>query len=119
MPNRHARRAAVRTPNQEGRRGTSLGLRRLARQQPLMVVGVGIALGMVLGALLPWGNIDEEFLGEQAGKLKDGALDLASESYEKVKSVAQSTYAAASEVVGVNKNGAGAGEDSLGRSSET
>jgi hypothetical protein len=82
-------------------------------------VGLGIALGMALGALLPWDRIDEEYLGDQAEKLKDGALDLASDGYDKVKSAAQNAYESAAETLGVNKNGSGSGESSRARSSET
>lgn len=115
MPNRHARRAAAHSANHEGTRGTHSGLRRVARQRPLLVVGLGIALGMTLGALLPWDRLDDQF-GDQAAKLKDGALDLASESYDKVKSVAQNTYDTAAETLGVSRDGAGSGESSTGRS---
>ncbi|HEX3942656.1 MAG TPA: hypothetical protein VHW69_01075 [Rhizomicrobium sp.] len=119
MQNRHARRAAKRAARREDGSRTNSGFIGLVRERPLLVVGAGIALGMVLGALLPWDSIDEEFLGDQAEKLKDGALDIASDGYEKVKSAAQSTYNAAAETLGVNNNGSGSGESSTGRSNQT
>lgn len=78
---------------------TSSGIGQLAREQPLLVAGVGFALGVALGALLPLTRAENEMLGDQAERLKDSARDLASESYEKVKSVAQRTYEAASETL--------------------
>jgi hypothetical protein len=111
MPNRHARRPAVRATGEGGRR-TGSGFTRVARERPLLVVGLGIALGMALGALLPWDRMDDEFFGGQATKLKDGALDLASESYERVKSVAQTSYDTAAEMAGVSTDGSGLGESS-------
>jgi len=80
-----------------------------------LVVGLGIGVGMALGALLPWDRIDGEFIGDQAEKLTDGALDFANDSYEKVKSAAQSTYDTAAETLGIKNNGVG--ESSLASSS--
>lgn len=105
MPNRRARRAAAHNENhQSGGRSVS-GLTQFARERPLVVVGLGIFFGMVLGALLPWDAIDEEYLSEQAGKLKDSALDLASDGYDKVKSAAQSAYETANDTLRGGKNG--------------
>jgi ElaB/YqjD/DUF883 family membrane-anchored ribosome-binding protein len=78
---------------------TGSGIGQLAREQPLLVAGVGFALGVALGALLPLTRAENEMLGDQAERLKDSARDLASEGYEKVKSVAQRTYEAASETL--------------------
>jgi ElaB/YqjD/DUF883 family membrane-anchored ribosome-binding protein len=80
-------------------RDSRSGLRQFARERPLLVVGAGVALGMALGALLPWSRIEDDLWGEQAEKLKDGAIELASDGYEKVRSVAQSTYEAATETL--------------------
>ena len=99
MTSRHERRLARRAARNAAAAEAGTGFTRFVRERPLLVVGAGIAIGMTLGALLPWRIVDEEFLGEQADKLKDGALDLATDGYEKVKSVAQSTYAAATETL--------------------
>jgi hypothetical protein len=66
----------------------------------LLLAGLGIFAGMALGALLPWSAIDEELLGERAGRLKDSALDLASDGYDKVKSAAETAYGAVAETLG-------------------
>lgn len=75
--------------------GSSIG--QLAREQPLLVAGIGFALGVALGALLPLTRQENELLGEQASRLKDSASELAMEGYEKAKAVAQRTYEAATE----------------------
>jgi hypothetical protein len=102
MANRGARRAAH---GAGGGSATRSGFTGFMRQRPLLVVGAGVAVGMALGALLPWSRIEDELLGDQAEKLKDGARELASDGYEKAKSVAQRGYRAASEIlVGTESN---------------
>ena len=60
---------------------------------------MGFALGVALGVLLPLSRTENDLLGEQAEKLKDGASQLANEGYDKVKRVAQRTYDAATETL--------------------
>lgn len=91
---RKTSRAASRTANRAGS-----GVGQVAREQPLLVAGVGFALGVALGALLPLTRAENELLGEQAERLKDSARDLASEGYERVKTVAQKSYDAATETL--------------------
>ena len=95
--NEMARRTGRAASQTASRTGSGIG--HLAREQPLLVAGVGFALGVALGALLPLTRTENEMLGEQAERLKDSARDMASEGYEKVKSVAQRTYEAASETL--------------------
>ncbi|HSC20068.1 MAG TPA: DUF3618 domain-containing protein [Rhizomicrobium sp.] len=90
-----ARRTGRAASNTASRTGSGIG--QLAREQPLLVAGVGFAIGVALGALIPLSRMENDMLGEQAEKLKDSAKELASEGYERVKSVAQRTYDAASE----------------------
>jgi ElaB/YqjD/DUF883 family membrane-anchored ribosome-binding protein len=93
--------------------GSSIG--QLAREQPLLVAGVGFALGVALGALLPLTRQENELLGEQASRLKDSASELAMEGYEKAKVVAQKTYDSAME----NLKGSEEGSTSSGQSETT
>jgi ElaB/YqjD/DUF883 family membrane-anchored ribosome-binding protein len=95
--NEMARRTGRAASQTAGRTGSGIG--HLAREQPLLVAGVGFALGVALGALLPLTRTENEMLGDQAERLKDSARDMASEGYEKVKSVAQRTYEAATETL--------------------
>lgn len=90
---------ATRTKRAVSTRATNAGssIGQLAREQPLLVAGVGFALGVALGALLPLTRQENELLGEQASRLKDSASELAMEGYEKAKAVAQKTYDSAVE----------------------
>ncbi|HEY1961392.1 MAG TPA: hypothetical protein VGG69_03150 [Rhizomicrobium sp.] len=92
---------ATRTKRAVGRQASQAGsgIGQLAREQPLMVAGVGFALGVALGLLIPLSRAEREVLGEQAEKLKDKASELASEGYERAKGVAQRAYDAASETI--------------------
>ena len=92
-----ARRTGRAAGNTASRTGSGIG--QLAREQPLLVAGIGFALGVALGALIPLSRMENDLLGEQAEKLKDSAKELASEGYERVKSVAQRTYDAATETL--------------------
>lgn len=92
-----ARRSGRAASNTASPAGSGIG--QLAREQPLLVAGVGFAIGVALGALIPLSRMENDLLGEQAEKLKDSAKELASEGYERVKSVAQRTYDAASETL--------------------
>lgn len=107
MANRGARRAAH---GAGGGSATRSGFTEFMRQRPLLVVGAGVAVGMALGALLPWSRMEDELLGDQAEKLKDGARELASDGYEKAKSVAQRGYRAASEILVDSESNADLGE---------
>lgn len=109
-----ARNGQGRTHVAEIRSGS--GLIQFARKRPLLVVGLGIGLGMALGALLPWSRMEDELLGDQAERLKDTVRDLASDGYEKVRSVAQKTYESAADTIqgtekSVSGNGATLGTD--------
>ena len=92
---------ATRTKRAVGRQASQAGssVSQLAREQPLIVAGVGFALGVALGLLIPVSRAEREVLGEQAEKLKDRASELASEGYERAKNVAQRAYDAASETI--------------------
>jgi hypothetical protein len=84
----------------EGRHQTGGGLAKFAQERPLLLAGLGIFVGMALGALLPWSAIDEELLGEQGRRLKDSAVDLASDGYDRVRSAAQTAYGTAADALG-------------------
>ena len=78
-------------------RQAGANLNDIARDQPLLVAGIGLALGMVLGSLLPASETENQLFGEQADALRDKAGDLASEGYRKAKTVVQRSYEAAAD----------------------
>lgn len=75
--------------------GSNLGS--MAQEQPLLAAGLGFALGVALGAILPGTETENSLLGEQSDVVKDKAGDLATQGYEKAKTVAQKSYQAATE----------------------
>jgi ElaB/YqjD/DUF883 family membrane-anchored ribosome-binding protein len=95
--NEMARKTKSAVASRASNAGSSIG--QLAREQPLLVAGIGFAVGVAVGALLPLTRTENELLGEQAEKLKDSASELASEGYEKAKAVAQRTYQAATDTL--------------------
>src|ERR1041385_1679575 len=97
---------------------SGFGFSQFTRERPLLVVAAGVLVGMALGALLPWNRIEDELLGEQADKLKDSARELASEGFERVKSVAQRTYESATETLRGGQSTGGAGENAPVQSSQ-
>jgi ElaB/YqjD/DUF883 family membrane-anchored ribosome-binding protein len=114
--NEMARRTGRAAGHTASRAGSGMG--RLAREQPLLVAGVGFVLGVALGALFPLSRMENEMLGEQADRLKESAKELATEGYEKVKTVAQRTYEAATETLKSQTEGQ-TGFDSTGSGSES
>ncbi len=62
--------------------------------QPVVLGAIGLAIGAALGAAFPTTESENRLMGETSDNLKEQASDLASEQYDKAKSVVQ---AAASE----------------------
>ena len=93
------------------------GFSQFTRERPLLVVAAGVLVGMALGGLLPWSRLEDEF-GEDAERLKDGALDLASDGLERVKSVAQRTYESATEKLRGGQSNGGSGDNTSVQSSQ-
>jgi ElaB/YqjD/DUF883 family membrane-anchored ribosome-binding protein len=86
-------------------------LNRMAHEQPLLVAGIGLAVGMAIGAVVPMSEMENRLMGEPSDKLKDSAGELASEGYEKVKAVAEDALeAAAGAVSEIADTGADGGE---------
>jgi ElaB/YqjD/DUF883 family membrane-anchored ribosome-binding protein len=75
--------------------GSSIG--RMTQEQPLLAAGVGFALGMALGAILPVSETENQLLGEQSDAIKQKTSELAGEGYEKAKAVVQRSYEAATD----------------------
>jgi ElaB/YqjD/DUF883 family membrane-anchored ribosome-binding protein len=59
------------------------------REQPLVMAGLGIALGAAIGAALPPTEAENRLMGEASDEVKKQARALAQEQYEKSKSSAE------------------------------
>lgn len=82
----------------ENARFTSNAITNFCRDQPLVLAGLGVAIGAVLGALLPGTEAEDGLMGDAADEVKDDARQTAAETYEKAAAVATSAIdAAASE----------------------
>lgn len=60
-----------------------------AKDQPLVVVGLGLAIGAVIGAAIPETDIENRAMGDIADEVKRDAKQVASEQLDKAKDVAQ------------------------------
>lgn len=77
---------------------TSAASRSLAdfcAEQPLVLAGIGLALGAGLGAVLPSTTVENRLMGESSEELKRKGQEVASDAWDQAKSAAQSGYGAA------------------------
>jgi hypothetical protein len=58
------------------------------QEQPLVLAGLGLALGAAVGAVLPSTRTEDELMGETSDALKEGVATTAEEQLEKGKAVA-------------------------------
>jgi hypothetical protein len=65
------------------------GLTKFMQEEPLVVAGLGIALGALVGALLPATDIENRAMGEASDRLKSGAREAAREQWERGKDIAE------------------------------
>ena len=63
-----------------------------AKDQPLVLAGLGLAIGAALGAALPETAAEERLMGDAAEKVKDQAQQLASEQMQTAKQVGQHLF---------------------------
>jgi ElaB/YqjD/DUF883 family membrane-anchored ribosome-binding protein len=64
-------------------------------EQPLVLVGIGLALGAMLGAALPATDTEDEVMGETSDAMKRQTAALAEEQLEKGEAVAEQAWEAA------------------------
>jgi ElaB/YqjD/DUF883 family membrane-anchored ribosome-binding protein len=64
------------------------GLTNFVQEEPMVLAGVGIALGAIIGALLPTTELEERYIGPTAEQLKEQAKDMAREQWERGKEMA-------------------------------
>ncbi len=69
----------------------------LLREQPLVLIGAGLAIGAALGAGLPATRKENKLMGETRDKFVDQATSIGHEYMEKTKAIANSAVNAAAE----------------------
>jgi len=78
------------------RRGAT-AVRDTAERNPLGLAVGGLALGFVIGTLLPQSRLENEHIGEASDRMLETAKETASEAVERGKQVAQEATSAAVE----------------------
>jgi ElaB/YqjD/DUF883 family membrane-anchored ribosome-binding protein len=58
------------------------------RQEPLVLAGIGLALGAVVGAALKVSETEKAFMGKASDAVKEGVADAAEEKLDQAKAVA-------------------------------
>jgi len=76
------------------------GIRGTAEHNPMGLAIGGLALGFVLGTLLPKTQLENEHIGEMSDRLMDAARDTAQEAVERGKHVAQEAVEAGKQAAG-------------------
>jgi hypothetical protein len=66
-------------------------------EQPLVVVGLGLAIGAAIGAASPSTEAEDELMGETSDAVKKETAELAKEQLEKGQGVAERVLQSASE----------------------
>lgn len=90
----------------------------LVDREPLILAGLGLALGTAIGAMLPISRFEEEEFGEQAERLRKGAEDLVKDAAEGARDVAAKAYDAVNEEAdrqGLLSDGANSVVDRVGK----
>jgi hypothetical protein len=65
------------------------------REQPMVLAGLGLAMGAIIGALMPTSETEDQLMGRASDRVKERAQDLASEQYESAKKVGERAFDAA------------------------
>ena len=68
--------------------GASQNFVALCKEEPIVLAGIGLALGATIGALLPASTTENRLMGEASDDVKERARHLT----DKVKEGAQATY---------------------------
>jgi hypothetical protein len=77
--------------------GAGRGVMNFLNEQPLVLAGLGIAIGAVIGAALPSTETEDDLMGEQSDALKGQAADFAGEQIDKSKAGAKQAWRGAKE----------------------
>ena len=65
------------------------------REHPMVLLGLGLAAGAVLGAILPATEAENRLMGEGSDRLKEGVAETAREQLDKAERVGEAAYASA------------------------
>jgi ElaB/YqjD/DUF883 family membrane-anchored ribosome-binding protein len=84
------------------------------REQPMVVAGIGLAIGAIVGALFPTSQTEDRLLGEASDRAKESAQSFAAEKYEGAKNVGERAFEAAKDEAARQTNAQG----QTGRSEE-
>jgi len=94
--------------------GTSKDFLRFCTAQPLVLAGLGIAVGATIGALIPSTETEDRLMGNTSDRMKNQAREIAGDQYEKAKSVVESGFETArAEAQSQGIAGADAGDATL------
>jgi ElaB/YqjD/DUF883 family membrane-anchored ribosome-binding protein len=69
--------------------GASRDFLQFCKSQPLMLAGLGLALGAIMGALIPPTETEDRLMGDTSDQMKDQARAMAEDQYENAKSAAE------------------------------
>jgi ElaB/YqjD/DUF883 family membrane-anchored ribosome-binding protein len=75
------------------------GFQTMLEEQPFVIGALGIALGAVIGALLPESEREDRMLGQARDRVLDRAKDLGARGYEQVRGKAEQAAAGAKDAV--------------------
>jgi hypothetical protein len=65
------------------------GIANFMQEQPIVLAGIGVALGAIIGAMLPTTRTEERYMGPAAQSLKDDAREMARDQWERGKNLAE------------------------------
>jgi ElaB/YqjD/DUF883 family membrane-anchored ribosome-binding protein len=68
------------------------GVANFMQEQPIVLAGIGVALGAIIGAMLPTTEVEERYMGPTAQSLKDDAKEMAREQWERGKNLAEDSW---------------------------
>ena len=69
--------------------GATRDLLQFCKSEPLVLAGIGMALGAIVGALIPATETEDQLMGETSDQMKDQARQTAENQYEKAKGVVE------------------------------
>jgi hypothetical protein len=75
-----------------GTAATSRDMFDFARDQPLVLAGLGLAFGAAMGAAFPATETERELMGEASDELKERTQAFVAENYDKSRSAAEAAY---------------------------